>query len=133
MNEMEGTENVDMLATDSPLESTESPATSGGSPETSGAGSPCSNTGDQLAEQHFQELLHQYGLSENSDEVQDRRHDSIGPIRHYQRRKATMAHPYDRPESPELDLPQTLLDLQDAAIRLANGQQENQDFITHAI
>ena len=120
----EGVENPDMLAGDSPLESTESPGTSGGSPETSGPGSPCLST-DQLEEQHFQELLQQYGLSDNSGETQDRRQDNTGPIRGYQRRRATMAHPYERPDSPEIDLPQTLLDLQDAAIRLANGQQAN--------
>ena len=124
MNELEGAENTSILQTDSPRENTDSPATSGGSPETSGARSPCSNSEDQLQEQHFDDLLQQYGLNENRSDGQDRRY--VGPIRNFQPRRATMVHhPYERADSREIDLPQILLDLQDAAIRLANGQQAN--------
>ena len=123
MNEQEGAEAMEMPVADSPLESVESPATSGGSPETSGEGSPCSNRGDQLEELEYQKLLRQYGLSQSSDDTQDQRSVAGGPIRNSQARRPAQVHPYVRPESPELDLPQTLLDLHDAALRLASGQK----------
>ena len=115
---------MEMPVADSPLDSIESPAMSGGSPETSGAESPCSNTGDQPEDLKYQELLQQYELNDNSGNAQDKRYVGGGPIRNCQARRTAPAHPYERPSSPELDLPQTLLDLQDAAIRLANGQKE---------
>ena len=115
LNEQEGEESMEMPVADSPLDSIESPAMSGGSPETSGAESPSSNTGDQP------EDLQQYELNDNnsSAHVADKRYVGGGPIRNCQARRTAAAHPYERPGSPELDLPQTLLDLQDAAIRLA--------------
>ena len=123
LNEQEGAESMEMPVADSPLDSVDSPATSGGSPETSGEGSPCSNRGDQLEELKYQELLRQYDWNENSGDSQDKRHMGGGPTRSSQTRRPAQVHPYDRPDSPELDLPQTLLDLHDAAIRLANGQK----------
>lgn len=123
LNEQEGEESMEMPVADSPLDSIESPAMSGGSPETSGAESPCSNTGDQPEDLKYQELLEQYELNQNSSNAQDKRNVGGGPIRNCQARRTAPAHPYERPSSPELDLPQTLLDLQDAAIRLANGQK----------
>ena len=118
LNEQEGEESMEMPVTDSPLDSIESPAMSGGSPETSGAESPCSNTGDQP-----EDLIQQCELNENSGNGLDKRYVGGGPIRNCPRRRTAGVHPYERPSSPELDLPQTLLDLQDAAIRLANAQK----------
>ena len=122
MNELEGSESTSTHVVDSPMEGAESPRNSEPSPEISETWSPSSNTGEQLQEQHFQELLQQYGLTNSSGDVQNEQHNFVGPIRSYQQRGSTVVHPYERPDSPELDLPQTLLDLQDAAIRLANGQ-----------
>ena len=123
MNDQDGTENMEMPVADSPLDNIDSPATSGGSPETSGEGSPCSNGGDQLEELKYQELLQQYEWNENSSDTQDKRHRGGGPLRNNSQLRTAQVHPYERSNSPELDLPQTLLDLQDAAIRLANGQK----------
>ena len=117
LNEQEGEESMEMPVADSPLDSIESPAMSGGSPETSGAESPSSNTGDQPEDLKYQEL--QYELNDNNGNARDKRYVGGGPIRNCQARRTGAAHPYERPDSPELDLPQTLLDLQDAAIRLA--------------
>lgn len=121
MNELEGSESTSTHVVDSPMEGAESPRNSEPSPEISETWSPSSNT-EQFQEQHFQELLQQYGLSNSSSDVQNEQHNYVGPIRSYQQRGSAIVHPYERPDSPELDLPQTLLDLQDAAIRLANGQ-----------
>lgn len=119
LNEQEG-------QTNSPVDNASSPATSGGSPETSAVGSPCSNVEDPLEDQRFQDLLEQYGLSDNGSETLVRKPDSCaGPIRHAPKGRPTMVHPYERPDSPELDLPQALLDLHEAAIRLANAEQAN--------
>ena len=123
LNEQEGEESMEMPVADSPLDSIESPAMSGGSPEISGAESPCSNTGDQPEDLRYQGLLQQYELNENSGNSQDKRYVGGGPIRNCPTRRTAEVHPYQRPSSPELDLPQTLLDLQDAAIRLASGQK----------
>ena len=123
LNEQEG-------QTNSPVDNASSPATSGGSPETSAVGSPCSNVEDPLEDQRFQDLLEQYGLSDNGSETLVRKPDSCaGPIRHSPKGRPTMVHPYERPDSPELDLPQALLDLHEAAIRLANAEQANWYFL----
>jgi len=118
LNEQEGEESMEMPVADSPPDSIESPAMSGGSPEASGAESPCSNDGDQP-----EDLIQQYELNEDSGNGRDKRYVGGGPIRNCPARRTAGAHPYQRPSSPELDLPQTLLDLQDAAIRLANGEK----------
>ena len=120
MNEQEGAGNTEMQAGDSPQDCIDSPATSGGSPESNIEGSPFLNRGDHPGELNYQELLQEWNESNSS--TQDRRHNGGGPIRSRVMGRVSEAHPYERSESPELDLPQTLLDLQDAAIRLANGQ-----------
>lgn len=120
MNEQEGAGNTEMQAGDSPQDCIDSPATSGGSPESNIEGSPFLNRGDHPGELNYQELLQEWNESNSS--TQDRRHNGGGPIRSHVMGRVSEAHPYERSESPELDLPQTLLDLQDAAIRLANGQ-----------
>lgn len=119
MNEQEGAGNTDMQAGDFPQDCVDSPTTSGGSPESTVEGSPL-NKGDNLGELNYQELLQEW--NKNNSSTQEEGHKGGGPIRSAQTGRVTEVHPYERPESPELDLPQTLLDLQDAAIRLANGQ-----------
>lgn len=44
-----------------------------------------------------------------------------GPLRN--KNSTVRHHPYQRPSSPSLDVPQTLLALQEAALRLASQQQ----------
>lgn len=130
MNELDGAESTGSAAADSPMGSAESPGNSDHCPDTPRTGSPSSNTGEQLEGHHFQNFLQQYDLnssSSNCSDGQNKQNDHVGPIRSYtyQQRGKTIVHPYVRPDSAELDLPQTLLDLQDAAIRLANGQHAN--------
>ena len=120
MNEQEGAENMEMQTAESPQDSIDSPATSGGSPESTVEGSPYFNRGDHLEELNYQELLQE--LNESNNSTQDKRPSGGGPMRNSQLGRVAEVHPYERSDSPELDLPQTLLDLQDAAIRLANGQ-----------
>ena len=88
-------------------------------------GSPCGEGEVQhvesvtRSEEQYQELLQQYEWHEqNIAEV--RRPNDGGPV--VSRRRIEESYPCERPASPELDLPQALLDLQDAAIRLANAK-----------